>query len=126
MTTIADIEALGIELPTNILATIEFMSHGNDGAQNTAKELERDLTELLSIILRQQGTIEALAELSAELEAEVAQLEMCGSCRWCGSVEYLNCTHDDVPERERGEFYVSLDDHCHFTPTRWRPRTEEE
>ena len=56
-------------------------------------------------------------------DAAIESLKCCGSCKWCGSVEYLNCTHDDVPERERGEFYVSLDDRCHFTPSRWTERT---
>lgn len=108
MTTIADIEALGIELPTNILATIEFMSHGNDGAQNTAKELERDLTELLSIILRQQGTIEALAELSAELEAKLevdltAALEEARKWEWVARHTFLlkASENDYVTPRDR-------------------------
>jgi hypothetical protein len=58
----------------------------------------------------------------AAVTAERDRLRVCGSCRWCGSVEYLNCTHADVPVREMGEFYVSLDDSCHFTPSRWTER----
>jgi hypothetical protein len=66
----------------------------------------------------------------AELEAEMERLRCCGNCASWKHGDYTRrrCEQEDTKfyvEELRGKNQPFAEDHCHFTPSRWRPQEEE-
>jgi hypothetical protein len=89
-----------------------------DSLAKLKAENER-LREELDVYKKDDLDAKPLAEAVCKLEAENAQMRVCGTCGHFINVEYEMC---DIPnEFSVDPEYVGAQDPCRFDPPRWTP-----
>jgi len=130
VTTIADIEALGIDLPkTKRLrngSTYSFMNMGQDAAEGTQAEIREATDELLAVIERLAGfggaSFEAGFQERQRAEQAEAEVERLNSRRCSGCVKWM--TAWCPVEYERGWMNLAGDTPSDFACNRYQPGGE--